>query len=120
MSSRIKHNFVDKRRPAVVTRLQFWTSSKVRFDTSAVVPLRSSSCLSPDPVNSAPFPSAFTTSPFGQSRRRWFGACSCKPVPMGRPSSVEQLRTSSAVRLFAVLVAHYNRETVDVRIAGSS
>src|SRR5262249_29215347 len=36
--------------PAVVTRPRFWTSSKVRFDTSAVVPLRSSSCLSPDLV----------------------------------------------------------------------
>ena len=46
---------------------------------------------------------------FGQSRRRWFGACSCKPTPRGRPSSVEQLRTSSAFRPFAVLVAHYNR-----------
>src|SRR5215470_3328368 len=95
--------------PAVVTRPRFWTSSKVRFDTSTVVPLRSSSCLLPDPVNSRPFPSAFTTLPFEQSRRRWFGTSSCKPVPRGRPSSVEQLRTSSAFRLFAVLVAHCNR-----------
>src|SRR4030095_15144533 len=31
-------------------KLRFWTSSKVRFDTSTVVPLRSSSCRSPDPV----------------------------------------------------------------------
>src|SRR5262249_30710988 len=86
---------------------------RFRFDTSPVVPLQSSSCLSPDPVTSQPFPSAFTTVAFGQSRRRWFGACSCKPTPRGRPSSVEQLCTSSALRLFAVLVAHYNRETVD-------
>src|SRR5262245_21083999 len=93
-----KHNFIDKRR--------VWTSSKVRFDTSPVVPLRSSSCLLPDPVNSRPFPSAFTTLPFEQSRRRWFGTYSCKPVPRGRSSSVKQLRTSSAFRLFAVLVAH--------------
>src|SRR5215475_106202 len=61
-----------------------------------------------------PFPSAFTTLPFEQSRRRWFGTCSCKPIPRGRPSSVEQLRTSSAFRPFAVLVAHYNRETADL------
>ena len=46
---------------------------------------------------------------FGQSRRRWFGACSCKPTPRGLPSSVKQLRTSSAFRLFAVLVAHSSR-----------
>ena len=76
------------------------------FDTSSVIPLRSSSCLSPDPVISEPFPSAFTTVAFGQSRRRWFGVCSCKPTPRGLPSSVKQLRTSSAFRLFAVLVAH--------------
>src|SRR5262245_60726639 len=91
---------------------RFWTSSELRFDTSTVVPLRSSSCLLPDLVDSRPFPSAFTTLPFEQSRRRWFGTCSCKPIPRGRPSSIEQLRTSSAFRLFAVLVAHYNRVTV--------
>src|SRR5262249_7815747 len=79
------------------------------FDTSAVVPLRSSSCLSPDPVTPEPFPSAFTTVAFGQSRRSWFGACSCKPTPRGLPSSVKQWRTSSALRPFAVLVAHYCR-----------
>src|SRR5262249_60626850 len=100
--------------PVVVTRLRFWPSSKVLFDTSSVVPLRSSSCLLPDPVNSRPFPSAFTTLLFEQSRRRWFGTYSCKPVPRGRPSSVEQLCTSSAFRLFAVLVAHCNRVSVDV------
>src|SRR5262249_16051712 len=54
------------------------------------------------------------TLPFEQSRRRWFGTSSCKPVPRGRPSSVEQLRTSAAFRLFAVLVADYNRDTGDV------
>ena len=27
---------------------------------------------------------------FDHSRRRWFGTCSCKPVPRGLPSSVEQ------------------------------
>jgi hypothetical protein len=79
-----------------------------------VIPLRSSSCLSPDPVTSEPFPSAFTTVAFGQSRRRWFGACSCKPTPRGLPSSVKQLRTSSAFRLFAVLVAHCSRFIVEV------
>src|SRR5215472_17341082 len=83
----------------------------ITFDTSAVVPLRSSSCMSPDSVISEPFPSAFTTVAFGQSRRRWFGACSCKPVPRGLPSSVKQLRTSSAFRPFAVLVAHNCRYT---------
>src|SRR5215471_2392453 len=56
---------------------------------------------------SKPFPSAFTTVAFAHSRRRWFGACSCKPTPRGLPSSVKQLRTSSAFRPFAVLVAHY-------------
>src|SRR5260370_30161476 len=30
---------------------------------------------------------------FAHSRRRWFGTCSCKPVPRGRPSSVKQLHT---------------------------
>src|SRR5215472_1859109 len=68
------------------------------------------------PGNSEPFPSAFTTLAFNQSGRRWFGTCSCKPAPRDLPSSVEQLRTSSAIRLFAVLVAHYNRETGKTRI----
>jgi hypothetical protein len=79
------------------------------FDTSSVIPLRSSSCLSPDPVISEPFPSAFTTVAFGQSRRRWFGVCSCKPTPRGLPSSVKQLRTSSALTAAFVLVAHISR-----------
>src|SRR5258706_15115042 len=60
---------------------------------SSVVPLRSSSCQSPDLVLPRPFPSALTTMAFDHSRRRWFGTCSCKPVPRGRPSSVKQLHT---------------------------
>jgi hypothetical protein len=56
--------------------------------------LRSSSCRSPDLVVARPFPSAFTTIAFDYSRRRWFGTCSCKPVPRGLPSSVKQLRTT--------------------------
>ena len=59
-----------------------------------MVPLRSSSCRSPDLVVAKPFPSAFTTIAFGYSRRRWFETCSCKPVPRGLPSSVKQLRTT--------------------------
>src|SRR5262245_47428409 len=51
---------------------------------------------------------------FDHSRRRWFGTCSCKPVPRGLPSSVKQLRTSSALRLFVVLVAHYCQYLVQV------
>ena len=35
---------------------------------------------------------------FGHSRRRWFGTCSCKPVPRGLPSSVEQFHTSRPLR----------------------
>src|SRR6267143_6773660 len=64
------------------------------FREAQVVPLRSSSCLSPDLVVARPFPSAFTTIAFGYSRRRWFETCSCKPVPRGLPSSVKQLRTT--------------------------
>src|SRR5258708_25858952 len=30
----------------------------------------------------------------GHSRRRWFGTCSCKPVPRGLPSSDKQLRAA--------------------------
>src|SRR5262249_44158529 len=99
--------------PAVVTRLRFWTSSITfrHFIGSSLAVLFLPGTW---PANSRPFPSAFTTSSFGQSRRRWFGTCSCKPVPRGRPSSVEQLRTSSAFRLFAVLVAHCNRVAVEV------
>jgi hypothetical protein len=33
------------------------------------------------------------------SRRRWFGTCSCKPVPKGPPSSVKQLRTTRPLGL---------------------
>src|SRR6266567_5353028 len=64
------------------------------FDTSSVVPLRSSSCQPPDLVLPRPFPPVLTTMAFDHSRRRWFGTCSCKPVPRGLPSSVEQLRTT--------------------------
>src|SRR6266481_2522339 len=64
------------------------------FDTSIVVPLRSSSCLSPDLVLARPFPSVLTTMAFDHSRRRWFGTCPCRPVPRGLPSSVKQLRTT--------------------------
>ena len=39
-----------------------------------------------------------TTMAFDHSRRRWFGTCSCKPVPRGLPSSVEQLHTSRPLR----------------------
>ncbi len=72
---------------------------------SSVVPLRSSSCQSPDLVLSRPFPSVLTTKAFDHSRRRWFGTCSCQPVPRGRPSSIKQLHTLGPPRPFA-LVAH--------------
>ena len=75
------------------------------FDTSSVVSLRSSSCQSPDLVLSRPFPSALTTMAFVHSRRRWFGTCSCQPVPRGPPSSIRQLHTLGPPRPFA-LVAH--------------
>src|SRR5208283_4232487 len=64
------------------------------FDTSIVVPLRSSSCLSPDLVLARPFPSVLTTMAFDHSRRRWFGTCPCRPVPRGLPSSVKQLHAT--------------------------
>ena len=75
------------------------------FDTSSVVPLRSSSCQSPDLVLPRPFPSVLTTMAFDHSRRRWFGTCSCQPVPRGLPSSIKQLHTLGPPRPFA-LVAH--------------
>src|SRR5260370_21428943 len=77
---------------------------------SSVVPLRSSSCQSPDLVLSRPFPSVLTTRAFDPSRRRWFGTCSCKPVPRGLPSSVKQLHTLGPPRPSA-LVAHYRLRT---------
>ena len=78
------------------------------FDMSSVVPLRSSSCQSPDLVLPRPFPSALTTMAFLHSRRRWFGTCSCKPVPRGVPSSIKQLHTLGPPRP-SVLVAHSHR-----------
>src|ERR1017187_10582169 len=75
------------------------------FDTSSVVPLRYSSCQSPDLVLPRPFPPVLTTMAFDPSRRRWFGTYSCKPVPRGLPSSVKQLHTLGPPRPFA-LVAH--------------
>ncbi len=71
------------------------------FDTSIVVPLRSSSCLSPDLVLARPFPSVLTTMAFDHSRRRWFGTCPCRPVPRGLPSSVKQLHTTQPFSLSA-------------------
>ena len=46
-----------------------------------------------------------TTMAFDHSRRRWFGTCSCQPVPRGLPSSIKQLHTLGPPRPFA-LVAH--------------
>src|SRR5476651_1942449 len=77
---------------------------------SSVVPLRSSSCQSPDLVLPRPFPSVLTTRAFDHSRRRWFGTCSCQPVPRGPPSSIKQLHTLGPPRPFA-LVAHYRPHT---------
>src|SRR5471030_1949812 len=77
---------------------------------SSVVPLRSSSCQSPDLVLPRPFPSVLTTRAFDHSRRRWFGTCSCQPVPRGPPSSIKQLHTLGPPRPFA-LVAHHHRRT---------
>jgi len=74
--------------------LRFW-HRPYAFDTSSVVPLRSSFCQSPDLVLSRPFPSTLTTMAFDHGRWRWFGTCSCKPVPRGLPSSVEQLHPLS-------------------------
>src|SRR5881409_2304852 len=65
---------------------------------SSVVPLRSSSCQSPDLVLPRSFPSVLTTRAFDQSRRRWFGTCPCQPVPRGLPSSIKQLHTSRPFR----------------------
>ena len=45
----------------------------MQADASAVISLRSSSCLSPGLVVVRPFPSAFTTIAFDYSRRRRFG-----------------------------------------------
>ena len=77
--------------------------SRVNY-TPAVL---TSSCQSPDPVLPGPFPPVLTTMAFDHSRRRWFGTCSCKPVPRGLPSSFKQLHTLGPPRPFA-LVAHCN------------
>src|ERR1019366_6431306 len=87
------------------------------FDTSSVVSLRSSSCQSPDLVLPRPFPSVLTTRAFDHSRRRWFGTCSCQPVPRGQPSSIKQLHTLGPPRPFA-LVAHNRRQIGGGNISG--
>src|SRR5215469_1752713 len=75
-----------------------------------VVSLRSSSCLTPDPVDAGPFPSALTTMALNHSRRRWFEVRSCKPTSRGRPSSVKQLRILLSCEI-RVLMAHDDRQT---------
>ncbi len=55
------------------------------LDTSTVVPFRSSSCQSPDPILAGPFPYALTTMAFDHSRQRRFEINSCKPVSRGLP-----------------------------------
>src|SRR5580698_8661562 len=85
------------------------------FDTSSVVPLRSSSCQSPDLVLPRPFPSVLTTMAFGHSRRSWFGTCSCQPVPRGLPSSIKQLHTLGPPRPSA-LVAHNHPHTAQTEV----
>jgi len=64
------------------------------LDTSIVVPLRSSSCRSPDLVLARPFPSVLTSMAFVHSRRRWFGTCPADRFRGGLPSSVKQLHTT--------------------------
>src|SRR5450755_4307073 len=93
---------------------------------SSVVPFRSSFCQSPDLVLSRPFPSALTTMAFDHSRRRWFETCSCKPVPRGRPSSVEQLHTLSpfgplrswrtVVGIARIVASDFRREADDMHV----
>src|SRR5215469_15207905 len=85
---------------------------------SSVVSSRSSSCQSPDLVLPRPFPSALTTMAFDHSRRRWFGTCSCQPVPRGLPSSIKQLHTLGPPRPFA-LVAHHHRHNVQTVPVGT-
>src|SRR5215470_4502115 len=97
-----------KARPAVTTPPRF-RHRPYAFDTSSVVPLRSSSCQSPDLVLSRPFPPVLTTMAFDHSRRRWFETCSCKPIPRGRPSSVVQLRAPAILAVAFTLVAHSHR-----------
>src|SRR5215467_9293155 len=96
--------------PALTTPPRF-RHRPYAFDMSSVVPLRSSSCQSPDLVLPRPFPSVLTTMAFDHSRRRWFGTCSCQPVPRGLPSSIKQLHTLGPPRPFA-LVAHCRPHTV--------
>src|SRR5215469_15834844 len=95
--------------PALTTPPRF-RHRPYAFDMSSVVPLRSSSCQSPDLVLPRPFPSVLTTMAFDHSRRRWFGTCSCQPVPRGLPSSIKQLHTLGPPRPFA-LVAHNHRHS---------
>src|SRR5215467_11691478 len=106
-----------KARPAVTTPPRF-RHRPYAFDTSSVVPLRSSSCQSPDLVLSRPFPPVLTTMAFDHSRRRWFETCSCKPIPRGRPSSVVQLRAPAILAVAFTLVAHNHRHTGSISDVG--
>src|ERR1035438_10029746 len=105
----VRKTGIAKARPAVTTPPRF-RHRPYAFDTSSVVPLRSSSCQPPDLVLPGPFPSVLTTRAFDHSRRRWFGTCSCQPVPRGPPSSIKQLHTLGPPRPFA-LVAHSHPHT---------
>src|ERR1035438_4345453 len=66
----------------------------IGFDTSIVVSLQSSSCLTPGPVSPGLFLPRSRPWLLSTAAERWFGARSCKPVPRGPPSSVKQLRTT--------------------------
>src|SRR5215467_6298550 len=103
--------------PALTTPPRF-RHRPYAFDMSSVVPLRSSSCQSPDLVLPRPFPSVLTTMAFDHSRRRWFGTCSCQPVPRGLPSSIKQLHTLGPPRPFA-LVAHNHRRSARTEAHGA-
>jgi hypothetical protein len=70
------------------------TSSEVVFDTSTVVPLQSSSCLTPNPVKAEPFPSALTTMA-SQPQPPEGGL---KPAPVGRLRGADPHRLSSCAR----------------------
>ena len=84
----------------------------IGFDSSIVVSLQSSSCLTPGPVSPGLFLPRSRPWLLSTAAERWFEVRSCKPTSRGRPSSVKQLRTLRSCKL-RVLMAHCHRLPVN-------
>jgi hypothetical protein len=87
----------------------------VLFDTSTMVPLRSSSWKSPDPITLGLFLLRSPPYPLGHSSGRWFEFYSCKSIRGALPHQLYSYAKQSALR-----ASSFARGTVRIRTSAPS